>query len=236
MKKIMWIIAIIPLIVTAIVLPFIPDRIPMHYNLNGEIDRWGAKTEQLIFPIFILIITLFWHLMTYYFEKKKQTAKSEKEIAELESNRKLLNIVGICQAAMFGIMHFFFLYSAFLAVDSGADHAAVDIGKISCILCGVLFIILGNFMPKSRQNSVIGVRTSWSLYNENTWRKSNHFGAIALMISGVLTIVTAAFTDGTVATLLLLIYLFLCTTVVVIYSKKICQQEKKEENRGAQNL
>ena len=57
MKKIMWAISFISLIGTVIVLQFMPDRIPMHYDMAGNIDRWGSKYESLIFPILILAIS-----------------------------------------------------------------------------------------------------------------------------------------------------------------------------------
>lgn len=49
MKKIMWIVAMIPVVVTSVVLQFMPDIIPMHHDLEGNTDRWGSKTESLIF-------------------------------------------------------------------------------------------------------------------------------------------------------------------------------------------
>lgn len=70
MKKIMWIVAMIPVVVTSVVLQFMPDIIPMHHDLEGNTDRWGSKTESFIFPVIILFITLFWHLLIYVFEKK----------------------------------------------------------------------------------------------------------------------------------------------------------------------
>ena len=70
MKKIMWFFAILPVLVTSIVLPLMPDTIPMHKDLAGNIDRWGSKTESFIFPIVILVITLFWHPLMHAFEKK----------------------------------------------------------------------------------------------------------------------------------------------------------------------
>ena len=63
MKKIMWIVAMIPVVVTSVVLQFMPDIIPMHHDLEGNTDRWGSKTESFIFPVIILFITLFWHLL-----------------------------------------------------------------------------------------------------------------------------------------------------------------------------
>lgn len=229
MKKIMWIVSLIPVIITAIILQYLPDELPMHYNWEGEIDRWGSKAEQLIFPVAILAVTLFWQLLMLYYEKKEKTAASEKEAAETANNSKLLCIVGISEAAMFGVMHFFSLYGACKIVASGSNHMAVDIPKIVCILLGIMFIVLGNFMPKSKKNATVGVRIAWSMYNDNTWRKSNRFGAVALIVAGLLTIVTTVFADGTVSTVLMLVYLILATVITVVFSKKVFDDEKSLE-------
>ena len=148
MKKIMWIVAMIPVVVTSVVLQFMPDIIPMHHDLEGNTDRWGSKTESFIFP-----------------------------------------------------------------------------AKVSCILCGIIFIVLGNFMTKAKRNAVVGVRTVWSMHNDNTWRKSNRFGAICIIITGLLTIITTVFTSGMTGTIFMLIYLLLATIVTVVYSKKIYDKE-----------
>ena len=58
-NKILWIISVIPLIVTLFVLRFLPDELPAHYDFEGNIDRWGSKYEELIFPIIILVLALF---------------------------------------------------------------------------------------------------------------------------------------------------------------------------------
>lgn len=71
-EKVMWIVAMIPVVVTSVVLQFMPDIIPMHHDLEGNTDRWGSKTESFIFPVIILFITLFWHLLIYVFEKNQK--------------------------------------------------------------------------------------------------------------------------------------------------------------------
>lgn len=48
-EKIMWTVAMIPVVVTSVVLQFMPDIIPMHHDLEGNTDRWGSKTESFIF-------------------------------------------------------------------------------------------------------------------------------------------------------------------------------------------
>lgn len=227
MKKIMWYVAMIPVIVTSVVFTFIPDVIPMHYDLEGNVDRWGNKIESFIFPVVILAIVLFWQLLIRSFEKKEASAKDEKAQMEAKSNARLLGIVGVVQTAMFGIMHFVSLYSSCMQAKEGLEKTPIDSVKITCILLGVMLIILGNFMTKSKKNAMIGVRTSWSMYNDNTWRKSNHFGAISVIITGLLTIVTTIFVSDMVSTILMLVYLVVMTIVVVIYSKVICDKEKK---------
>lgn len=155
MKKIMWIAAMIPVVVTSVVLQFMPDVIPMHHDLEGNTDRWGSKTESLIFPISILFITLFWQLLINVFEKKSITAKTEKEQMEAKSSAKVLCVVGLSQAIMFGIMHYFILYSSWIQANTGSSQTTIDIAKVSCILWGIMFIVLGNFMTKAKRNAVV---------------------------------------------------------------------------------
>ena len=100
MKKIMWIISFISLAGTAIMVQFMPDSVPMHYDMAGNIDRWGSKYENLIFPIIILVMSLFWKLFIRYFEKKALKSTDEKESACAKSNAKVISIVGLCMAAI----------------------------------------------------------------------------------------------------------------------------------------
>ena len=229
-KKIMWIISVIPLILTGIAIQFMPDSVPMHYDMSGKIDRWGSKYENIIFPIFILLITLFWQIFILYYEKKALTASTDKECHGAASNAKCLIIVSISTSIVFGIMQCFILFGSYLEATKNSTHASVDIAKVSCILLGVLYIILGNYMPKTKKNGTIGVRISWSMYNDVTWAKSNYFGAIALIITGLLTIITSIFVNGNLSTILMLIYLAIAVVAILIYSYDIYTDECKSRH------
>ena len=113
MKKIMWIVSFIPLVITAVALGFLPDRVPMHHNSYREIDRWGSKYENLIFPIIIIALALFWQLFIWHFEKKAAKTDDEKIRKEALSNTKVLCIVSISMSVMYCIMQCFFLYKAY---------------------------------------------------------------------------------------------------------------------------
>lgn len=229
MKKIMWAISFVSLIGTAAALQFMPESVPMHYDAVGNIDRWGSKYENLIFPIIILTMSFIWTLLIGYYEKKALTFTDEKESTGVKSNAKVISVVGMCMAAVFTVMQGFILYGAYDEAVSGASQWTVDIGKVSAILMGIIFIILGKFMTKTRINSAIGVRISWSMYNDNTWRKSNRFGAVAVMIAGVLTIITAFLMKNSFgATMIMLGYIILASIITVIYAHKVYKKEITE--------
>ena len=70
MKKTLWIISALVAIITAVAIQFMPDKIPAHYNMSGEIDRFGSKYELLIYPVIIFIMNIFWVVIIKNFEKK----------------------------------------------------------------------------------------------------------------------------------------------------------------------
>jgi uncharacterized membrane protein len=232
MKKAMWIISCISVVGTAFILPFMPESVPMHYDTAGNVDRWGSKYENFVFPILIIAMSLFWTLLIFAFEKKAGKTSDEKERASALSNAKFLGAVGMAMAGMFTIMQGFILYGSYEEAISAATHSVVDIGQISCILLGVLYIVLGNIMPKTRNNGVAGVRISWSMYNDNTWRRSNRFGGYAMVTVGILTIITAAFMSNSfMAAMIMLGYLCAATIITVVYAHKVYIQELESEGK-----
>ena len=229
MKKLMWILSFISLAGTAFVFQYMPDSVPMHYDMSGNIDRWGSKYENMIFPIIILIMALFWTLFMRYYDRKAEKASDEKESAGARSNAKVIGIAGLCTSVMFTVMQGFILYGSYTEAVSGALQETVDIGRVTCILMGILFIVIGNFMTKTRINSNVGVRVHWSRHNETTWRKSNRFGAIAFIIAGVLTILTAVFMKKSfAAAMMAVVYIILVSIASVAYAYRVYRKEIAE--------
>ena len=72
----------------------------------------------------------------------------------------------------------------------------------------------------------------WSVYNDTTWMKSNRFGAVALMITGVLIVMTSVFVKENVALLCMISYIIADMFVTLIYSYRVYKRELKKENQG----
>lgn len=229
MKKAMWIIAMLALAGTVIALQFMPDTVPMHYNAAGEIDRWGSKLENLIFPGFILAMCLFWQLFGAYFEKKAEKTAAGKAQDEARTNAKILVITGAATTAMFAVMQTVILYSAYVKADVNAPGTSVDIARITAVLAGVLLVVISAFLPKTGRNRVVGVRVRWSMYNDVTWQKSNRFGAGALIAAGLLTIAMAAFLKGLAAMIVMPACLLAAVTATLIYAHGVYKKELEKE-------
>lgn len=205
-----------------------PDTIPMHYNASGEIDRWGSKYECIIFPLVIIAISVLWEIIFSVYNKKAGNASDDKQRAEVVNNIKVMKIIAVSTSVMFGITQCFFLFKAYFEADSGIAYPELDAIKVTCFLLGIMFIVLGNFIPKTKLNGAIGLRITYSMYNDVTWSKSNCFGGIALMISGVLTVISSAFFNSAAALVLMLSYLLISIIVMILYAKKVYEEEKKK--------
>lgn len=86
---------------TAILLIFTPDTIPVHYNFAGEVDRFGSKYENLIWPIFTITMGAFFILLAKQKRKKGETV-----------NEKILLYTGICTLLFFAALGFYFMLKA----------------------------------------------------------------------------------------------------------------------------
>ncbi len=226
----MWAFSLIALAGTAFVLQYMPESIPMHYDFAGNVDRYGSKYESIVFPVIILAMSLFWTILIRYYENKSNRTEDDKEKAAAATNIRVLEIAGLCMAGMFTVMQGFNLYKAYIIAKSGADPSEPEFGRMTCILIGILLIILGNYMTKTRINGVVGLRTSWSMYNDNTWRRSNRFGGIAIMLEGVVAIVSAAiFKKSFTAEAVALGAGIVIVIASVVYSYFVFKQEKASE-------
>lgn len=217
-NRILWIISLVPLFVTLVVLPYISEKVPMHSDINGTIDRLESKYEELIFPIIILVVSLMWQGMINYFNKKSIKYVGEKEGAEAEANSKILYLVAIASAIIFAIMHFSLLYLASVEAIKNTESRMIDMNVITNILVAIMMVIVGNYLPRVKRNSIVGFRTKKSLSDDSNWKRTNRFAGISLMIVGVLIIIETLLIKGIWSTVIMVAILLIVSIVDLVYS------------------
>ena len=85
------------------------------------------------------------------------------------------------------------------------------------IIIGVFFVMIGNYMPRIRQNYFMGIKTPWAIHDENNWKATHRIGGMTYVLMGLLFIVSA-FLTGTLSFIIMIISLLLSTVFVYVYS------------------
>ena len=205
---------ILPAVFVLIALQFLPDQIPAHYDLNNQVTRWGSKYETLIFPAFTIMFGFFMLGMARYSAKQEPNGKN---------NENVCLITGIVVLILFNAMTGYFLYTDFNQVEN-LSSAAFDVNQFIFGILGISMIIIGNVMPKVRMNSVMGLRTSWSMKNETTWKKSQRFGGISFIVGGLVIVVICFFTKGLSCLLWALSIFAILVIVDICYTYKLSKK------------
>lgn len=153
----------------------LPERIPTHYNLYGEVDRWGSRLEVLLLPLCCLVVGLIWKR----FIQKMSLAQPQ--------NQKPMLIAGCSLLAALDTLSLVILFYSFSAAD--VPQTGLLLPQLIYILLGLSLLPLGAAMPKVKRNGVLGLRTKWSMANDRCWELCQRAGGKSLLLTGVLILV-----------------------------------------------
>ncbi|MEH7097236.1 SdpI family protein [Neobacillus vireti] len=192
-------IIIMSIILTFISYPYLPDRIAVHWNYKGAPDDYNQKSFGLFLLPGIMIVL---YLLTSVLPK----------IDPKKSNFQRFQ--GPYFRIMNGILCFLFLIQL-VQISSGLG--IVNPKYVVPELVGLLFIFIGNLSPKFKPNYFVGIRTPWTLANEDVWKKTHRFGGKVFVITGLLLllvpVVPAAIQAAYVFTIIII-----CLVLIVVSS------------------
>ena len=185
-------------LVTYLVWNHVPETIPTHWNLAGEVDGESSRSFGLVFVP--LLATLVIGLITLLVR-----AVWLKESASVESGFRWVRR-GIL--ALFAVMH--------IALVMAALGGAFDMGRVVMTAVGIFLAYIGLLLPKLPPNKWIGVRTKATLQDAETWKKANYTGSWAFALAGII-VVMGAFLPP-IAQLILLILAVIVASLVTVLS------------------
>lgn len=213
----------LPLLITIMLLRIVPDEIPAHYDAMGNIDRWGSKYELLILPMMIIVFQVLWTFVLHSFKKKQTPTYDEKTIVEAKQNEKVLGVIAIGTLILFTALHFYMMISSIIAVRDDLQTLPFEGGMFLSIFMGIFMIIIGNVLPKTKRNAVVGLRTKWSMASDETWSKTNRFSGYVMMVIGLLVVIEALLFQDFWSVIIMLSLVIIGTVVMVVYSWKVYQ-------------
>lgn len=223
-NKLMWIIMAVSVIATAAVVGFLPDTIPMHFDITGAVDRFGSKYEIFLFPAINIVFLVINFISDKIYKKQLSTLSDEKKIAEIKNNMKIMPVITIVGMLTFMLMGVGFVFFILTSEDVSTSVMPPKLSNIVGIALGILLAVLGNFMPKARKNALFGLRTPWSMKNEKTWTLSNRFAGFVMFISGILMIAVSLIFKGMVIVWGIMGVLLAATILSIVYSYVISRK------------
>jgi uncharacterized membrane protein len=176
-------------------------QIPVHWNILGEVDRYGSKMEVLLLgpAIAIFVTAIMWFL-----------PRTDPRRANLESSAKLWNAVTIGVVALLAYIHVLLLLTALGRHFDMVDYLLPALAA--------LFVVIGNYLPKTRSNWFAGVRTPWSMSSDYSWTMTHRLGGRLFVGTGVVTIVAWLVAGKVVATIVLIATLLSTVVISIVAS------------------
>ena len=163
---------LLPVILSLVVYNDLPEQIAIHWNSVGEMDNSVPKAVAAFsLPFLFLAVNLFSKLRLYNDPKRANTSKAMQTFVTW-----IIPFISIA------------LVPVTLFISMGVN---IPISIVIPIIVGIVLIIVGNYLPKSRHNYTIGIKLPWTLHNADNWNKTHRMAGYLYMIGGVILIALA---------------------------------------------
>lgn len=168
---------LLPILAGVILWGKLPDKLPIHWNIDGAVDSWCGKAFAVFgMPLIMTALHLLAVLVTLSDPKKQN--HSEKIIA------LIFWIVPALSVLLSVIMY------------ASAIGNQVEVFGIVSVALGLMFAVIGNYMPKCKQNYTVGIKIPWTLNSEENWNRTHRLagwmwvvGGVAMMLAGFFSLI-----------------------------------------------
>ena len=218
LRRLIWLIMLLPAVYLAIVWTGIPQTVPMHFDLKGNVDQYGTKTDLLIMTAVLTGLNMLLYLVIlniYKIDPKKYAAQ----------NKERLQRIG------FSVSLYLAAVSAMLIYVISTKHVDI-VMKFVFIAMGLLFALIGNNMYNLKPNYFAGMRLPWTLENEDNWRATHHVAGRLWFFGGFVIALLAFVLDEQWSVYSTFIALSFLVLIPVIYSYRYYKRSQ-QKNSGS---
>ena len=203
------IICLLPICLALVMYDDLPEKVVMQWNFEGN-PNWYAHKAVIAFgiPLFFMVLNIAMNLLFYADPKRENTSK----------------VMRIFVAWFIPVLSLI-IVPLMLLMNSGVE---LPIPMIVFILIGLIFIFIGNYLPKSRQNFSVGVRTKWTLNDPENWNKTHRVAGVTFMIGGLLFIVLAFLPlENIIGIIFIFLIIIIMAVVPILYSYNLYKRTSK---------
>lgn len=170
---------LLPFAAVAVLWPKLPERIPIHWNLQGEVNGWSSRGFG---ALFLPILNLVCYLLATYLPVLDPRMRRASGMTP--GNRLALEVVRLTLVAFIA---FAFAVQMLTTFQPGLDGGVLIVNGLL-----VFLLLMGNYFGNLKPNRFVGIRTPWTLKSDETWRATHRLGG-RLMVYGSLAMFCAQF-------------------------------------------
>lgn len=168
------VITLLPLFAGLILWDRLPAQMPTHWNMAWEVDGWSSKAFA-VFGLPLMLLGFQWLCLLGTAADPKRENHPQKVV------QLVLWIIPVLSVL---------LHTLTYATALGKQ---VRMEMILPVFIGLLFSIIGNYMPKCRQNYTIGIKIPWTLNSEENWNRTHRFAGWVWTFGGLVILLTGFF-------------------------------------------
>lgn len=190
-------------------------QVPIHWGTDGQPDDWADKTLGLfLLPAVAVGVAALLAFIPRFEPRRTNLARSSKAYG----------------ATWIGVMLLLGgLHALAVAVALGAE---LDLTRIVFVGTGVLFVVIGNYLPKVRPNYMMGIRTPWTLTSDLAWTRTHRLGGRVFVIEGIaIAILGLIGIDGMTLVWVMLGAIGILLVVTFAYSYQVWKSDPEKRAR-----
>jgi uncharacterized membrane protein len=201
---------LVPLAYLMITWSGIPETVPLHWNINGEVDRYGSKNSLLLIILSIAGI----NGLVYLLLCNVHRIDPMKHAAE---NKGRLQKIGLALVIFMSALSVWIIYTT-------TKTEPMFSTKFLLISIGLLFSVIGNYMYNLKRNWFAGLRLPWTMSSEDNWKQTHNLASKLWFAGGLLIAFCGAVLPFKIAIVAIILVGAVLVIVPCVYSYKIYKQ------------
>ena len=197
-------ICLLPMLVGALVYSRLPEQVATHFDLQGNPDGWSSRAFAVFgLPGILLAVNL---LIPF----------------ALQADPKHKNMSGALVNIVVWTVPVVSLLCSGLTLGRALGYD-LRIEVVLPVFMGVLFILIGNYLPKTKQSYTMGIKLPWTLASEENWNRTHRLAGFLWVLGGAYFIVMSFIGWSLIAFLIPIALMVLVPTVYsyLLYRKGI---------------
>lgn len=212
-RRVIWLIILAPAIYLAVLWKQIPEKVPMHFDIKGNVDSYGTKQNLLILVLSLTLLNVIVYLIIsniYKIDPRKTAVQNKDRMRRMA----------------FGVATYLSAIWIMLVYEIAHNDVSMTM-KFVFIAMGLLFALLGNNMYNIKPNYFAGIRLPWTLESEDNWRKTHQLAGRLWFFGGLIFALITFILSSSIAGYVGVVLLAILVIIPIFYSYNLYKKSKE---------